>query len=83
MILDFPAADPQALALGRRLHAARESRKVSLEHLAVAMRITAVKLRRAEAGQVRLSGAELYGAILELHLPMDLLFVARPNSVVA
>ena len=83
MILDFPVADPAALALGRRLHAARELRNVSLERLAVAMRITAVKLRRAEAGQERLSGAELYGAILELHLPMDLLFVTERDPTAA
>ena len=77
MILQFPARDPQALLLGERLRSAREARGSSLETLSAAMRVSTDKLRRAEAGRARLSGAELYGAILELHLPMDLLFKAR------
>jgi transcriptional regulator with XRE-family HTH domain len=77
MILEFPARDPQRLLLGERLRTAREARGASLESLSAAMRISPDKLRRAEAGRERLSGSELYGAILELHLPMDLLFKAR------
>ena len=80
VILDFPTIDPQTLALGRRLRDAREARGASLEQLAGAMRITPDKLRRAEAGREKLAGAELYGAILELHLPMDLLFSTRRNT---
>ncbi len=83
MILEFPSRDPQEQALGERLRSAREARGASLETLSTAMRITPDKLRRAEAGCERLSGSELYGAILELHLPMDLLFKPRspPSSV--
>ncbi|WP_174299424.1 RodZ family helix-turn-helix domain-containing protein [Caulobacter sp. S45] len=83
MILEFPSRDPQGQALGERLRGAREARGASLERLSAAMRISPDKLRRAEAGRERLSGSELYGAILELHLPMDLLFKARspPSSV--
>ena len=77
MILQFPANDPEKLLMGERLRNAREARGASVETLSTAMRITPAKLRRAEAGQERLSGSELYGAILELHLPMDLLFKPR------
>lgn len=83
MILDFPATDPRLLALGRRLQAARQARGASLETLATAMRVAPERLRRAEAGRERLSAAELYGAILELHLPMDLLFATPPGPAVA
>ena len=74
MIVEFPASDPKRRLLGERLRSAREARGASLETLSAAMRITPDKLRRAEAGREGLSGSELYGAILELHLPMDLLF---------
>ena len=77
MILELPLRDPQTLLLGERLRTAREARGSSLETLSAAMRISPDKLRRAEAGRERLSGSELYGAILELHLPMDLLFTTR------
>ncbi len=84
MILDFPSRDdPERRRLGERLRSAREARGASLQTLSAAMRITPDKLARAEAGRERLSGSELYGAILELHLPMDLLFTsgaARPPS---
>ncbi len=77
MILQFPANDPEKRLVGERLRSAREARGASVETLSTAMRITPDKLRLAEAGRERLSGSELYGAILELHLPMDLLFKAR------
>ncbi len=77
MILEFPVRNAQCATLGERLRSAREARGASLETLSAAMRISPDKLRRAEAGRERLSGSELYGAILELHLPMDLLFTSR------
>ena len=80
MIFEFPVRDPQRLALGRRLRTAREARGCSLETLSAAMRISPGKLHRAEDGRERLSGSELYGAILELHLPMDLLFTSREGA---
>ena len=76
--LAFPAPDPELRAVGERLRTAREARGWRLEALATAMRIAPDKLRRGEAGRERLSGAELYAAILELHLPVDLLF--RPAA---
>ena len=74
MIVEFPATDPQMRSLGERLKAAREARGCGLEALASVMRISADKLRRGEAGRERLSGCELHAAILELHLPVDVLF---------
>ncbi len=80
MILQFPASDPEKRLVGERLRRAREARGATVEALSTAMRITPDKLRRAEAGRERLSGSELYGAILELHLPMDLLFKPRGSA---
>ena len=78
MIVQFPAADPQMRRVGGRLRAAREARGFSLDALAEAMRVAPDHLRRGEAGRERLNSAELYAAIMALHLPMDLLF--RPEG---
>jgi len=76
MIVEFPAPDPELRAVGERLRSAREARGVPLDALAGAMHVAPDRLRRGEAGLERLTGSELYGAILELHLPLDLLFRA-------
>ena len=74
MIVEFPAADPQWLQVGGRLRTAREARGFSLDALAEAMHVAPDHLRRGEAGRERLNSAELYAAILALHIPLDLLF---------
>jgi DNA-binding transcriptional regulator YiaG len=74
MIVEFPASDPQMLRLGGRLRAAREARGFTLDALAEAMHVSPDHLRRGEAGRERLNSAELYAAIMALHLPMDILF---------
>ena len=74
MILEFPASDPQMRSVGERLRLAREARGLSLEALAAAMQMAPDRLRRGEAGRERLRSAELYAAILTLHIPLDLLF---------
>jgi transcriptional regulator with XRE-family HTH domain len=74
MIVDFPAVDPECSRVGGRLRTAREARGFTLDALAEAMHVSPDHLRRGEAGRERLNSAELYAAIMALHLPMDILF---------
>ena len=79
MIVPFPKSDPELLAVGQRLHLAREARGVGLDVLAQAMHVEPERLRRAEVGRERLKATELYAAIMTLHLPMDILFRSKAD----
>ena len=69
-VLDFPQGDPQDLKVGARLKRWRQERQLSLEELAVKLRITPETLRRIEAGHEHLDSAAMGAATTALGLPL-------------
>lgn len=68
-ILGFPATDPEALRVGKRLKTWRERRSVSLEELATGTGLTVEQLRRVEAGREALDAAAVVAVSRKLGLP--------------
>lgn len=73
-IIPFPPVDPAFAPVGMRVRSLREARGMSLDQLALEMRLERSVLARAEVGRARLSSSQLYAAALALHVPMRLLF---------
>jgi transcriptional regulator with XRE-family HTH domain len=69
-VLGFPGVDPLDAAVGARLKRWRETRGLSIEAVAVLMRMSAEEARRAEAGRAHLTTAQIGAATSALHLPL-------------
>ena len=69
-VLGFPGVDPLDAAVGARLKRWREARGVSVEDVAILLKMSAEETRRAEAGRAHLTTAQIGAATSALHLPL-------------
>lgn len=74
MIVPFPSRDSTWAPIGERICALREARGLSLDELALKVRLSRADLARAEAGRGTLSTGQLYAVASALHVPMRMLF---------
>jgi transcriptional regulator with XRE-family HTH domain len=79
-VLDFPQGDPQDLMVGARLKRWRQVRQLSLEELAVKLKITPETLRRIEAGHDHLDSVAMGAATTALSLPLWALASDTPTD---
>ena len=78
-ILGFPDINPVDAAIGRRLKSWRERRGVSLEEMALSLKLSPEVARRAEAGRAHLDSVQINAATLRLSLPVWALVSDRPG----
>ena len=69
-VLGFPGVDPLDAAVGARLKRWREDRGLSIEDVAALIHMPVEEARRAEAGRVHLSTAQIGAATSALRLPL-------------
>lgn len=69
-VLGFPGVDPLDAAVGARLKRWREARGMAVDDLAVLLNISAMEVRRAEAGRAHLTTARIGAATHALRLPL-------------
>ena len=69
-LLGFPGVDPLDAAVGARLKRWREDRGLSIEDVAALIHMPVEEARRAEAGRVHLSTAQIGAATSALRLPL-------------
>lgn len=74
MIIPFPIVSSSQIEMGRRLHAIRVARGLSLERLAQEAHLTPRDLRLAEQGRLKLDSAQLHDLTNALHIPLGLVF---------
>jgi len=79
-VLDFPQGDPQDLKVGARLQRWRRARLISIEDLAVKLKMTPETLRRIEAGHEHLNSAAMGAATTALGLPLWALASDTPGG---